>query len=135
MEVIMNKKRYIISFFMVFVFMFLYEFLVHGFLLMDLYTQTKELWRPEEEYKMLVMCVSQLGYSAVVAYIFTLHYEGKGIGEGVRFGLCIGMLLGAIEIGKYSYMPIPMVLMLSWVLAALLLGLGSGVVLSLVYRR
>ena len=131
----MNKQRYLISALVVFVFMFLYEFLVHGFLLKDIYNQTAALWRPEEEYKMLVMCVSQLGYSAVVAYIFTLHYESKGIGEGIRFGLCIGMLLGVIEIGKYSYMPIPLVLMLSWVLAALLLGLGSGVVLSLVYKR
>lgn len=131
----MNKQRYVISVLVTFVFVFLYDFLVHGFLLKDIYVQTKELWRPEEEYKMFVMTMSQLGFSAVLAYIFTLNYEGKGIGEGIRFGLYIGMLLGVIEIGKYSYMPIPMVLMLSWVLAALLIGLGSGVVLSLVYKR
>jgi len=131
----MNKKRYVISVFVVFIFVFAYEFLVHGFLLKDLYDQTAQLWRPEEEYKMPVMFLSQFGFSAVLAYIFTLHYEGKGIGEGIRFGLYIGMLLGAINIGTYSYMPIPMVLMLGWVLAALLLGLGSGVVLSLVYKR
>lgn len=131
----MNKQRYVISVLATFVFVFLYEFLVHGYLLRDLYEQTALLWRPEEEYKMLVMSMSQLGFSAVLAYIFILHYEGKGIGEGIRFGLYIGMLLGVIELGKYSYMPIPMVLMLSWVLAALLIGLGSGVVLSLVYKR
>lgn len=131
----MNKQRYVISVLVTFVFVFLYDFLVHGFLLKDIYVQTKELWRPEEEYKMFVMIMSQLGFSAMLAYIFTLNYEGKGIGEGIRFGLYIGMLLGVIEIGKYSYMPIPMVLMLSWVLAALLIGLGSGVVLSLVYKR
>lgn len=131
----MNKQRYVISVLVTFVFVFLYEFLVHGYLLMDLYTQTKELWRPEEEYKMPVMFMSQFGFSAILAYIFTLNYEGKGVGEGIRFGLYIGMLLGAIEIGKYSYMPIPIILMLSWVLTSLLLGLGSGVVLSLVYKR
>lgn len=131
----MNKQRYVISLFVVFVFVFLYEFLVHGFLLKDIYTKTAALWRPEEEYKMLFMLMSQLGFSAVLTYIFTLHYEGKGVGEGVRFGLYIGMLLGSIEIGKYGYMPIPLVLMLSWVLASLLIGLGSGVVLSLVYKR
>ena len=131
----MNKQRYVISVLVTFVFVFLYDFMVHGFLLKDLYVQTKELWRPEEEYKMFVMTMSQLGFSAVLAYIFTLNYEGKGIGEGIRFGLYIGMLLGIIEMGKYSYMPIPMVLMLGWVLAALLIGLGSGVVLSLVYKR
>ncbi len=49
--------------------------------------------------------------------------------------MCVGVLLGTIEIGKYSYMPVPMMLMLSWVLAALLIGLGSGVILSLVYKR
>jgi len=131
----MNKKRYVISSFVVFVFVFLYEFLVHGFLLKDIYMQTAQLWRSEEEYKMIFTLISQLGFSAVLAYIFTLHYEGKGIGEGIRFGLYIGMLLGSIEIGTYSYMPIPMVLMLSWVLVSLLKGLGTGVVLSLVYKR
>jgi hypothetical protein len=131
----MNKQRYVISALATFVFVFLYEFLVHGYLLMDLYEQTASLWRPEEEYKMPVMLMSEFSFSAVLAYIFTQNYEGKGVGEGVRFGLCIGMLLGAIEIGKYSYMPIPIILMLSWVLAALLIGLGSGIVLSLVYKR
>ena len=131
----MNKQRYAISVLVAFVFIFLYEFLVHGKLLMDLYTQTKELWRPEGEGNMLFLFASQLGFAAVAAYIFTLHYEGKGVGEGVRFGLCIGMLVGSIEIGTYCYMPIPMVLMLSWVLASLVKGLGTGVVLSLVYKR
>jgi hypothetical protein len=131
----MNKQRYVISALVTFVFVFLYDFLVHGFLLGDFYRQTAQLWRSEEEYKMLVMLMSEFSFSAVLAYIFTLNYEGKGVGEGVRFGLCIGMLLGAIEIGKYSYMPVPIILMLSWVLAALLTGLGSGVVLSLVYKR
>ena len=131
----MNKKRYVISLFVVFAFVFSYEFLVHGFLLQDIYTQTAQLWRPEEESNMLFLFTSQLCFSAVFAYIFTLNYEGRGIGEGIRFGLYIGMLLGSIEIGTYCYMPIPMVLMLSWVLASLLKGLGSGVILSLVYKR
>ena len=131
----MNKKRYVISLFVVFVFVFLYEFLVHWFLLKDVYTQTAQLWRPEEEMNMFFMFISQLGFSAVIAYIFTLHYEDKGIGEGIRFGLCMGLLLGSIDIATYAYMPIPMVLTLSWVLASLLKGLGSGVVVSLVYKR
>ena len=131
----MNTKRYVISLLVVFVFVFLYEFLVHWFLLKEIYTQTAQLWRPEEEMNMFFMFMSQLSFSAVIAYIFTLHYEGKGIGEGIRFGLCMGLLLGSIDIATYSYMPIPMVLTLSWVLASLLKGLGSGVVLSLVYKR
>jgi len=131
----MNKKRYIISLFVVFVFVFLYEFLVHWFLLKDIYTQTSQLWRPEGEMNMFFMFMSQLGFSVVIAYIFTLHYEGKGIGEGIRFGLCMGLLLGSIDIATYAYMPIPMMLTLSWVLASLLKGLGSGVILSLVYKR
>lgn len=131
----MNKQRYVVSVLVTFVFVFLYDFLVHGFLLGDFYKQTAQLWRTEEEYKMPVMLLSEFCFSAVLAFIFTRNYEGKGIGEGIRFGLCIGLLLGTIEIGKYSYMPIPMMLMLSWVLAALFTGLGAGVILSLVYKR
>ncbi len=54
----MNKQRYVISALVTFVFVFLYEFLVHGFLLGDLYKQTAQLWRSEKEYKMPVMLLS-----------------------------------------------------------------------------
>lgn len=131
----MNVKRYVIAVIAVFIFVFLYEYLLHGMLLTDLYEQTKNLWRPENEHNMAFIIASQLGFAIMMTYIFTCNYEAKGIGEGVRYGLYIGLLLGAIDLGTYCYMPIPLTLTLSWVGGSIVKGLGSGVVLALTYKK
>ena len=131
----MNMKRFIFSAIAILVFVFLFEFLVHGVLLQGIYMETAHLWRTQEESPMIFMFLSQLGFSLMAAFIFTRHFEAKGMGEGVRYGLMIGLLLGSIQVGTYCYMPIPGMLTAAWVLAALVKGLGSGVIASLVYRK
>ena len=76
----MNLKRYALSSAFVFLFVFVFEFLFHGGLLKGIYQETAHLWRPEGEHKMLFILMSQLGFAVMVSFIFTLHYEGKGIG-------------------------------------------------------
>jgi len=131
----MNTKRYILSAIAVFVAVFLFDFLVHGMLLKDLYTQTASLWRPEAEHKMIFMFMSQLAFAVILTFIFTRNYEDKGLGEGLRFGLYMGLLLATIDLGTYCYMPIPLALTLSWVAASIGRGIIAGIVLSLVYKR
>ena len=131
----MNTKRLTLSFVAVFVFVFLYDFAVHGQLLTELYEQTSNLWRPKGEHKMEFIFASQVLFSAMIAYIFTRNHENKGIRESVRFGLMIGLLIGATQIGTYCYMPIPLALTLSWTVAEIVKGLGAGIVLALVYKE
>jgi len=131
----MNTKRFLLASIVAFIFVFIYEFAFHGMLLKGLYEQTAHLWRLEGEHKMQFILLSQLGFALMMGFIFTLKYEGKGIGEGVRFGLLMGLLVGAIELGTYCYMPIPLALTLAWVAGAILKGVGTGIVLSLVYRK
>jgi len=131
----MNTRRFALSIVAVFIFVFLFEFLLHGLLLTDLYRQTAQLWRPQEEAKMIFIFLSQFGFAVVATYMFTAHFENRGIGEGLRFGLYVGLLLATIEIGRYCYMPIPGLLATVWVAGALIKGLGSGAVLALTYKR
>jgi hypothetical protein len=131
----MNTKRFIISSILVFIFVFAFDFVVHGILLKDAYGQTAHLWRPEAEMKMPFMVMSQVSFSLVIAFLFTRNYEGKGIGEGLRFGLLIGLLIGALQLGTYCYMPIPLCLTLFWVAAETVRGLGAGIVLALSYKN
>ncbi len=131
----MNTKRCILATIAVFVFVFVSDFLIHGQLLKDIYEQTAHLWRPQSEHNMAFMLASQILFSLVITVIFSRHYEAKGIGEGFRFGLLIGLLLGTIQLGTYCYMPIPLSLTLSWVAASLVKGLGSGLALALTYKN
>ena len=114
---------------------FALDFLVHGILLSDLYSETKSLWRPHEEYKFACMALSQLGLAAMLAFLFTRNFESRGLNEGLRVGLTLGLLLATLEFGKYSYMPIPFTLSLYWIVAALVKGICCGAVLSFTYKN
>jgi hypothetical protein len=133
----MNVKRYLAASAATFVFIFVFEFLWHGQLLGGLYQATQSLWRPETEmgtYFPLIPLYQAL-LALVIVFLFTRHYEGKGIGEGVRFGCTIGALLGILSASMYVFMPVPGVLALGWFVGWFLGGLGSGMIASLVYRR
>jgi len=131
----MKLGRLVLPIIAVFIFIFAFDFLYHGYLLKGLYKETASLWRPEGDHKMPFIFASELLFAIMASYIFTLNFEGKGIGEGVRYGLLIGLLVGAIQIGTYCYMPIPLALTVTWFAGEVLRGLGAGVVLSLTYKR
>lgn len=133
----MNVMRYLAASVAAFVFIFVFEFLWHGQLLGGLYQATQSLWRPQAEmgtYFPLIPLYQAL-LALVIVFLFTRHHEGKGIGEGVRFGFYLGILLGIVAASMYVFMPIPGVLALGWFAGSFIVGLGSGVIASLVYRR
>ena len=131
----MNIQRYCFSFVAVFIFIFLSDYLCHEFLLTELYEKTRELWRAKDEHLMVFIWLGELGFAAVMAFIFTRHYENKGVMEGLRYGLYIGLLLAALKFGAYGYMPIPLVLTFSWMAISIVNGLGVGLVLAFVYKE
>lgn len=133
----MNTKRLALSAVVSFIFIFGFEWVWHGMLLMDDYEATSQLWRPMESHEQYFhfMVLSQLAQAFLLAFIFTRAYEGKGIGEGLRFGLYIGLLLAALDFGSYCYLPVPFMLILSWMGGTLIKCVGVGAILALVYRR
>ncbi len=118
-----------------FAFIFAYDFVLHAKLLAGIYEQTSDLWRAKDDMKCTFMMIMQLLTSAVTALIFTRHYEGKGLCEGVRFGILLGLLMGILAASAYAWMPIPSSLALAWFFGNFGLGLGLGVVFSLIYRN
>ena len=131
----MNTKRYFLAVLATFVAIFVVDFIIHGILLTDMYMKTAQLWRSQEEYLMPYMLISQLTFTAVFVFIFTRNYKGKGIGEGLRFGFYIGLLFATMNIGMYSYMPIPLALVGAWIVASIVKGLIMGAITSLVYKK
>ena len=131
----MNTKRFMFAFVATFIFVFLFEGLWHGVLMMPLYEATEEVWRPPADASMAFLALSQLLYALLISYIFTRNYQAKGLAEGLRFGLLMGLLVGSIQLGTYSYLPIPLTITLLWVLAEVLKGLGAGVLLALTYSE
>lgn len=132
-----NIPRFLIAAIVGFAFLFGFDYLVHHKLLMDIYIQTTDLWRPEDQMVnfMPYMFVYQALLVVLIGFIYTRNHEGKGLCEGIRFGLPIGLLLALLNGAAYLWMPIPQTLALGWAGAGLGTGLGIGIIFSLLYKK
>jgi len=131
----MNMKRFYIAALTAFVFVFLYEFVVHGVLMMDLYQQTASVWRPEEESSMGIMLLSQFLFAAAVAFFYPIvGMDTDDCKKGIPFGIGLGLVMAMPQIASYSYLPIPLTLSLLWALITFIKALACGFIVSKIYN-
>jgi hypothetical protein len=132
----MNPKRFALSTIAVFVTIFVTDFVIHGMLLKGMYAETAQLWRPESEMGkyMPIMMLSQLLFAAAITYVFPKGYEKKGLGEGVRYGICLFALFGAHTLGMIAWLPITVSLLVAWIAGWAVQAVSTGVVVAAVYK-
>ena len=130
----MNIKRFILASLAVFVFIFIYEWLFHGLLLKDMYTATASLWRPQGQCIFPAMLAGQILFPLIFTFIFTKGYENKGLAEGARYGLLIGLLFVPNHLIFYAVQPLPLNLVAAWIIGGLAEMILAGMILAAVYR-
>ncbi|ODN42433.1 hypothetical protein [Piscirickettsia litoralis] len=130
----MNCKRFLLSVVAVFIVIFIIDFIVHGFVLQGIYSETATLWRPQAEQKMGFMVLSQFAFAVVFSFIYIKAYVAKNIATGLRHGVYIGLLLATLQIGAYAYMPIPFVLALAWCCSVIINSVVAGWVIGCIYK-
>jgi hypothetical protein len=132
----MNTKKWIITSLVAFVVLEILNFIVHSVILKGSYQATAELWRPMDEMNrmMWVMWIVDLLWAFLLVYIFTKGYEGKGLTEGLRFGLVIGLFFALPSLGSYAVQPISFALAASWFVFGIITMTILGVVISLIYK-
>lgn len=130
-------KYCILSTAVLFAFLWGYDFIVHGHLLMDQYMATKNLWRP-------MAAMEELGGwclagTAAMAFVFSTIYncwsskcdgEGCTIAKSATFGLWIGLLIGIIQAKAYIWLPIPGKLAVLWLVVETAKWGLAGIVLA-----
>lgn len=132
----MNIKRFILASIAVFVVIQVIDWLVHGVLLSGWYSQLQSIWRPNMMDYMWLMMLGSLFFSFMFVYIFTKAYEEKGLLEGARYGLYIGLLLFVSGmLGQYTMYPIPLGLALIWLGYGIAEMVIAGVVAAAIYRK
>jgi len=132
----MNYTRYVFSAIGLFLFISLYEMLIHDFILMDMYLLTESIWRnfAEMESNIGLSLCYQLALSAWSAYIFTQFYKEGGIKNGLRFGLLLGVFSGILTASWYLWLPVSVKLGFLWFIFSMGEGIGGGCILALIYR-
>ncbi len=135
----MNTKRLALASLAVFAVFFVVDGVVNNLLLADLYKQTASVWRPESEIQgnMWLMWLGTLILAPLFALIYTKGYEANkpGLGQGVRYGLIVGVLLSAPQcLVWYTVLPIPAVLPVWWFVAGMAESIVAGAAAGLIYR-
>jgi hypothetical protein len=133
----MNWKNFFIAFIVIYIVGGLLNYLIHGVLLMETYTSITDVWRPQAEMDkyMWIQWVTPLFLTFFFIYIFAKGYEGKGIIEGLRYGLIIWAFMSIPTIyGQFMVYPIPYSLVLKWVVSDLVVFLILGLLVSILYK-
>ena len=118
-----------------FVFVFLFEFLVHGFLMKGLYETTMNVWRPPAESNMAVMLLSQFLFAMAVAFFYPIIGPDKECKKASPFGFGLGLVMAMPQIASYSYLPIPISISLLWAVASFVKAFGSAFIVAKVFNK
>ncbi len=132
----LNLKQWLIATGAVFIVLSILAFLVNRAVLVNWYPE-QTLQKPENLMMLRVwMYLSRLLFSAIFVYLFSLGYEGKpGIGQGLRYGLWVGLLMSLP--GVFSSMVVttsPVDFLVVGGAVRVIEILIAGVVVGLIYK-
>jgi hypothetical protein len=131
----MNIKRMIIASILVFAAFQIMDYVIHGIILSPTYRVLASVWRPDMMSKMWIMTISSFVMSVLFVYIFIKGYENKGVMEGVRYGIIIGLFMNVIGMfSQYVMYPIPFGLSVKWFIYGTIEFIVCGVIAALVYK-
>jgi len=130
------KKKMWLGFVVTFVVLEILEYLVYTVIMGSAWESTKSLWRADMGSKWYVYLLVTLIGSFFFSFIFSKGYEGKGIGEGVRYGTYIGIWLSSgAAYGTYGMVDIPYYMALQWFIYGVVMYIIAGAALALVFGK
>jgi uncharacterized PurR-regulated membrane protein YhhQ (DUF165 family) len=131
----MNWKRFWVASLVTYVVVQAMDFVVNEVFMKSANESLKSLWRPDMTSRMWVMYVVGVLVALLFTYIFIKGREGKGIAEGVRYGIIIWLFVSVpMSVGMWVLLPIPFMMIIRWMLFGLLEMLISGILVAVIYK-
>lgn len=131
----MNVKRLLLAALAVFVSFQILDYVIHMIILSADYEAIASVWRTNMMDMMWIMYISGIILSLLFVYIFTKGYQGKGIMEGIRYGLLIGVLMMVVgSLNQYVIYPVPIELAIKWIIFGLIEFMIAGIITALIYK-
>ena len=135
----MNTKKFIIAFVVVFVVLEITNYLIYVGILGSVFENDmyKSVFRAQEDMssKMWIMYLMDLIWSYFFVFFFVKGYENKGMMEGLRFGVYIGIFyMLIVSFQFYAMFPLEFGLVVQMFIFSFIQALVLGVVASLIYK-
>jgi hypothetical protein len=133
----LSNKSFWIGWIAVFVVMQVLGYLIHTLGMSDTYESLASVFRPEAEMMdmMWMMTVGSVGTLGAFCYIFTYGYQGKGVMEGVRYGLWMGIFLSIPSaVDQYVIYPLTGEVAVIWFVTGVGGMMIAGAVIAAIYK-
>jgi hypothetical protein len=133
----MNVQRYVIGSLVVFVFLLVASWLFHSIIMSGWYDEASNLLRPESEGGAYIiwMIIGFLLLAFGFCFIFTKGYENKGIAEGLRYGLYVGLAFSvSASLINFSVYPYPWKWVVGWIIGNPIILILAGIIAAAIYR-
>lgn len=133
----MHNKTFWLGFLAIYIVYQILSYLTHNVLLAEHYALLSDVFRPPWELEEMssLLYVSSAIYLYLFCQIFTLVYRGKGVAEGMRFGLLLGLfLLVPFAIDSYVIYPITPAIAALWFITGVIGFVISGAIFAAIYR-
>ncbi len=131
----MNTQKYVIASIGAFVWLMLYGFVMYNYVVADYMASVTPDGLARVPQDMIAITVGALIQAFALGLIYTKNHEGKGAGEGVRFGLMIAVFVAGMYTLMYGVMNYDLQGTLVGTAVDGLMYVGAGVVLSLLYKK
>jgi len=129
-------KRFVIAFFVAYIFIFFWGWLLNGVLLKDIYAQTPNLWRSQSEMMGLFHWII-IGQALVVfafVMIYASGFAGGGVIAGIRFGILLEIAAIGMRMGIYAIQPFPGKLIVYGSVGGLIEMIIVGAIVGTIYK-
>jgi hypothetical protein len=129
-------KRIVLGALAVFVAWSILDFVIHSLILRSAYQSTPQLWRPEAEYRMILMYVTVLLASLAFSGLYGWFVKDKSVCRGLAFGLLYGFAVGVgMGYGSFSVMPLPYIIAFTWCWGTVIECGVAGLLVGLIIRE
>ena len=132
----MNIKRLAIAIIVIYFVSYGLAMLYSEVIFADQFDAYNAIMRPEAQSGpyMAAMLFGYLVMTCLFCYIFTKGYENKGLAEGARYGLLMGLLLASVEWNYGISLPLPMTVVVLNTILALIIWIVAGLILAAIYK-
>jgi len=135
----MNQKKFWIAFIVIFIVYEITNFIVHALILGSTYMSEEValLFRPPAvlDSTMWLRLFTELVWSFFFTFIFVKGYENKGVMEGIKFGIYIGLFYSFVwAYQSYWMYPMPYSLALQWFIFGLIQCIILGILAAMIYK-
>jgi uncharacterized PurR-regulated membrane protein YhhQ (DUF165 family) len=131
----MNWKRFCLASLAAYIFVQAADLLVNSVFMKSDVESYKELWRPNMTSRLWVMYVIGVLVAVLFTYIFVKGREGKGVPEGIRYGLLIWLFVQVpMSASMWVLLPISYRVMLKGLIYGLFETIVAGILVAVIYK-